>query len=137
MGGDKRIGKLGKWFPKASVVKGAASFDPDVTAITILLFYQYVTPRWSEQRKEAAIAHLEELALRLRLGGRLRVAQEGVNATVTGTHSSIEAFTAALQAFDQSFANTDFKYIKEMPLDRAFNDMKVQTETLTLTLTRT
>lgn len=115
---------LGKWFPKATVIKGV-SFDESVKEISILLFYQYVQPRWTGSRKIAAIAQLERLGLELSLGGRLRVAEEGINATVTGTHEDVVAFTQALKAFDSSFEKTDFKFIPNMPLDRAFGDLKV------------
>ena len=48
--------KLGAWFPKASVIKGA-SYDPEVVkSISLLLFYQYAEPMWSDARKVAAMA---------------------------------------------------------------------------------
>jgi len=115
---------LGPWFPSATVIKGV-EFDASVTEITIVLFYCYVLPTWSEVRKEEAISEVSELSVKLNLGGRLRVAQEGINATVTGTHAEVVAFTDALKAFDDSFKSVDFKFIEHMPLDRAFGDLKV------------
>jgi len=44
--------------------------------ITILLFYQYVKPQWSEQRATAAVAFVEATGAKLNLGGRVRVACE-------------------------------------------------------------
>ena len=124
--GSREKKKGGAWFPKATVIKGAAdSFDPTVKDITILLFYHYMIPQWSELRKEAAKTEIERLGVLLNLGGRLRVSREGINATVTGTHESIIAFTAALIVFDERFSTTDFKYIENMPLDRAFGDLTV------------
>jgi predicted sulfurtransferase len=115
---------LGAWFPSATVIKGV-EFDASVKEITIVLFYCYVRPTWSEVRKEEAIAELSELGVKLNLGGRLRVAQEGINATVTGTHAEVVAFTDALKVFDESFKCVDFKFIEHMPLDRAFGELKV------------
>jgi hypothetical protein len=115
---------LGPWFPSATVIKGV-EFDASVMEITIVLFYCYVRPTWSEVRKEEAITELSELGVKLNLGGRLRVAQEGINATVTGTHAEVVAFTDALKVFDDSFKSVDFKFIEHMPLDRAFGELKV------------
>jgi len=44
---------LGAWNPKATVVKGA-KIDHDNTT-SIMLFYQYIQPLWSEQRKQDAL----------------------------------------------------------------------------------
>jgi len=116
--------KLGAWFPKASVIKGC-TYDASVESISILLFYQYVNPAWSEARKCAAISFVESEGSRLNLGGRVRVAREGLNSTVTGPRDALRAFAAALGEFDPNFKTTDFKYIDDMPLDRAFSDLKV------------
>lgn len=100
--------KLGAWFPKASVrktrlgddnrpslslttalatifrssqqvIKGA-TYDPtEVTSISILLFYQYAKPQWSEARKLEAVRFVESTGARLNLGGRVRVACEGAD----------------------------------------------------------
>ncbi|KAG5186009.1 hypothetical protein JKP88DRAFT_353964 [Tribonema minus] len=94
------------------------------------------------------------LGCELNLGGRLRVAREGFNATVSGTHAGVRAFADALRqraarelwhtrrsaaargaggkwkasrreraarscqprSFDAAFADTDFKYIDDLPL---------------------
>lgn len=56
---------------------------------------------------------------KLNLGGRLRIAREGFNATVSGTHAGVRAFAAALQQFDAAaFQNTDFKYIDGLELSQ-------------------
>ena len=111
------------WFPTSSVIKGALPTDGSVTSISICLFYQYVRPRWSEARKSEAFAWMETTGAALNLGGRLRVALEGMNATVSGTRDSVRAFAEALKGFDASFKETDYKYIDDLPLDRAFKDL--------------
>jgi hypothetical protein len=44
---------LGAWNPKATVVKGAKIDHHNSTSI--MLFYQYIQPLWSEQRKQDAL----------------------------------------------------------------------------------
>lgn len=62
---------LGKWFKNASLIKNAAYKDNE--PITIILFYQYVKPQWSDTQKELAKNLLERLGQELNLGGRIRV----------------------------------------------------------------
>ena len=73
--------------------------------ISILLFYQYVNPKWNAQRTKDAINFLENIAIELNLGGRLRVAEEGINATITGTLTTTRKFIDELQIFDWNFNN--------------------------------
>jgi hypothetical protein len=48
-----KVKKFGSWFPSAFTVKGSI---PAVTdTISIVLFYQYVEPPWSEARKQQVI----------------------------------------------------------------------------------
>jgi len=78
--------------------------------VSLLLFYTYVEPLWSEQRQKQAIKLCLELGARLQLGGRIRVAREGFNTTLSGTAGSVRAFAAALREWDEAaFAATDFK----------------------------
>ena len=49
----------------------------------------------------------------------------GLNATVTGPKEAVVEFTNALRGFDECFKETDFKFVDDMPLDRAFADLKV------------
>jgi predicted sulfurtransferase len=88
--------------------------------------YRYVLPAWSEAKAETAVvAFVESCGARLNLGGRVRVAPEGLNATITGLASDCRALAEALKGFDESFKRTEFKYIDGMPLDRAFGELKV------------
>ncbi|KAJ1420703.1 hypothetical protein B484DRAFT_351190, partial [Ochromonadaceae sp. CCMP2298] len=113
---------LGSWFPNASLSKtDSAAYEE----VSICLFYQYVRPLWSESRKKEAVAFVEQLAESLNIGGRVRVAQEGINATISSSHANVRLFTTQLGEFDAHFKETDFKYVDLLPKDRAFKDLKV------------
>lgn len=120
-------GKKGKvstaWFPSAKIVKGIEYAPTD--RVSIALFYQYVSPLWSEARKQACLNFVEEYCGRNKIGGRVRVGQEGVNATVSGLADDLRGFASALGEFDDHFKKTEFKYIDNLTLDRAFNELKV------------
>lgn len=114
---------LGSWFPNASVIKSNTYKETD--KITICLFYQYIRPLWTEERKTQAIKFIEDNAEKLNIGGRVRVGTEGLNSTISSTHKNVVAFTKKLGEFDEHFKTTDFKFINDLPLDRAFKDLKV------------
>jgi predicted sulfurtransferase len=176
---------LGKWFPKASVIKSSVCYSNDYLAklakdkkrqqqqqqqkqqkqqsnnhndmtsteikepkASLVLFYQYVNPTWSNAKVSSFLSYLTNIVSchRTNIGGRIRVSHEGVNATVsaasfststtnnntTNTNPEFEAaqtlrhFTRDLQNFDsESFNNTDFKYIDGLSADRHFKEMKL------------
>lgn len=115
--------KLGSWFPSASLIKGL-NYD-EGEEISLLLFYHYVEPKWTEPQKAKAIAFTEGQGSALMLGGRCRVACEGMNCTISGTAESVRKFAKELAEFDQDFKKTDFKYVDGLGTDRAFKDLKV------------
>ena len=123
---------LGRWFPKARVMKSKAS---TTDLCTILLFYQYKSPVvWTQQQVHKLIQYLQNVAeARPFLGGRLRVAPEGINATLSAgddapngvnSRTILEHFTKDLQHFDKVFCETDYKYIPAKA-DRHFKDLKI------------
>jgi predicted sulfurtransferase len=61
-----------------------------------------------------------------RIGGRVRVGQEGLNATVSGLAADLRGFAEALGGFDPHFKQTDFKFLDNLPVDRAFGELKVR-----------
>ncbi|KNC86901.1 hypothetical protein SARC_00946 [Sphaeroforma arctica JP610] len=120
--------KLGSWFPTASVAKAA----PVEGKCTILLFYHYCRPELEKDAKQRLIAFLQDTTGRLQLGGRLRVANEGINSTMSGTADAVREFADALtnwaaKAGKGPFLNPtpDYKYIDDLPPDRAFKDLKI------------
>ena len=115
---------LGKWFPKATVIKSsvcysndylislskknqssATSTSSDVEKIepkaSLVLFYQYVNPLWTPSKVSAFSQYIINImkSHRTNLGGRMRISTEGVNCTVssasTNNNSSDPAFEAA------------------------------------------
>jgi predicted sulfurtransferase len=122
---------LGKWFPKASVFKSQPSSSMNCT---LLLFYQYKSPVvWPERKVALLMKYLQAVAqARPLLGGRLRVAPEGINATLscgdapdgTNGRTILEHFTKELIQFDSVFEQTDFKYLPAQA-DRHFKDLKI------------
>lgn len=115
---------------------------------SLLLFYQYINHdnskngKWSRIQLELLMTYLSSISKRRYIGGRIRVSEEGVNATVSAVDvprafeadgsTSITAketlrhFVRDLQNFDPKvFASTDFKYIDNLSPDRHFKEMKV------------
>ena len=122
-GNSARKRKLGNWFPSASLIKSKGYETHD--QITICLFYQYVRPLWTETKRKDVIKFIEDRATEYNIGGRVRVALEGLNSTLSGESENVRLFTKSLAQIDANFAKTDFKFIDDLPLDRAFKDMKV------------
>eukprot|EP00984_Skeletonema_dohrnii_P030931 scaffold22811_cov79-Skeletonema_dohrnii-CCMP3373.AAC.2 len=160
---------LGKWFPKASVIKSQVSYGNDYLAklakekkkhqqknesndnssantikepkASLVLFYQYVNPTWSNAKVSSFLAYLTNIAQthRTNIGGRIRVSSEGINATVSAAStddSDVDAefeaaqtlrhFTKDLQNFDaDAFKDTDFKYVDGLTADRHFKELKL------------
>lgn len=127
---------LGKWFPNAVIVKHKQSPPPPPPPITtkagakgaaLVLFYQYTKQPWPESRVSLLIAYLHRIAsTRHNIGGRVRVAPEGVNATVSSVSMDIlQMLVLDLQHFDAIFEETHFKYIDNLSPDRHFVELKV------------
>ena len=120
---------LGAWFPTATTRK-----VPMLTSdqkCSILLFYHYVRPKeMTKPRTEALKTFLDRLTHKLQIGGRIRYAQEGLNCTVSGTSEHLRMFAARLSGtqpagFGTEFADTDFKFIDDLPHDRSFKDLRL------------
>ncbi|KAL3933468.1 MAG: hypothetical protein SGBAC_010386 [Bacillariaceae sp.] len=151
-GGGTSSGKtLGKWFPNAQLIKCAVSYTntgqlmlngPNVNKSvrvknprsSLVLFYQYTKKeKWSQTRLKILMTYLTSVAKKRNVGGRIRVAQEGVNATVsavdvsgTSAQETIRHFAQDLRQFDPDvFSETDFKFIDDLPADRHFKELKV------------
>jgi predicted sulfurtransferase len=125
---------LGKWFPKAKVIKSRTTYSNDkktTAKASLVLFYQYAS--WSESKADQLLAYLAKIAETRTLGGRVRVAPEGLNATISSvecdgisSQRSLRHFCQDLRQFDpQVFAATDFKFIDDISPDRHFKDLKL------------
>ena len=96
------------------------------TNITLLLFYQYIEPVWDNETYKKALDSMKQLGDDLHLGGRMRVAKEGLNCTLTGNHDNIMAYCQALRVFGRGeFKQTEFKLTTDLPLSQAFPSVKI------------
>ena len=100
--------------------------------ITLLLFYQYVEPPWDEDQFQTAYKFVTENGNKHGITGRMRVAREGLNCTLTGSHDGIRKWCAAMRKFDggrgrvvngqqiTEFAETEFKLTDDLPPKQRF-----------------
>jgi UPF0176 acylphosphatase like domain len=149
---------LGKWFPTAILVKCHIHYtntgqllvhnqqqqvqvqQPANPRASLALFYQYHNNKschWDKQQLELLMTYLQTIAQRRNIGGRIRVAPEGVNATLsavdtaatdgsrTTAQSTLRHLALDLQRFDPIFKNTDFKFIDDLSPDRHFKELKI------------
>ncbi len=158
-GGERR---LGSWFPNALLLKCAFNYtntgelishssnrinqsenikkgDPNPTPkSSLLLFYQYTTKKkWTRNQVKLLMTYLCDVAKERNLGGRIRVAQEGVNATLSAVDMPYENGLSAraiirfvaqdLKNFDPEVftSKTDFKFIDNISADRHFKELKI------------
>ena len=93
---------------------------------TLLLFYAYCKPIMTRSQQDAAITYCFKNLSENKVTGRLRVAREGYNSTLTGTYEGIRNFTASLKVYDPStFENIDFKYVDNLPDNQLLKGLKV------------
>eukprot|EP00451_Oxyrrhis_marina_P011218 CAMPEP_0204316800 /NCGR_PEP_ID=MMETSP0469-20131031/5601_1 /ASSEMBLY_ACC=CAM_ASM_000384 /TAXON_ID=2969 /ORGANISM="Oxyrrhis marina" /LENGTH=339 /DNA_ID=CAMNT_0051297623 /DNA_START=13 /DNA_END=1029 /DNA_ORIENTATION=+ len=85
-----------------------------------LQFYKYVDPEWSEERRSQVLKWFEDNCCSLGIKGRMRVAREGLNGSLSGVYPSILKLRDGLVASFPELASTDFKLVDAPPeaLDR-------------------
>ncbi len=119
--------------PKTITEEEAAPKDK-ANNITLLLFYQYVEPCWDDEQFQVAFKFVTDQGNKYGLTGRMRVAKEGLNCTLTGSPDSIRNWCAALRTFDggrskvdkdtgekiTEFAKTEFKLTDDLPPKQRF-----------------
>jgi len=89
--------------------------------VTLLLFYQYVEPPWTPAQHQKALTWAQESGDHLGLGGRMRIAREGFNCTLTGTYDNIRKWCKELRAFcPEFFSETEFKLTDNLPQGQMF-----------------
>ncbi len=119
---------------------------PKEPKASLVLFYQYVNPPWSQAKVSSLFTYLTNIAKthRPNIGGRIRISTEGVNATVSAASTdrsnksdsdidprfeaaqTLRHFTEDLRHFDPvGFAETDFKFIDDLSADRHFKELKL------------
>lgn len=98
--------------------------EVDHSDTTLLLFYQYVEPPWDDDTYKMVLQKMEKIGAEL--GGRMRVAKEGLNCTLSGTHESVTNFCKALRHFHKGeFQQTEFKLTRDLPRNQRFPNLKV------------
>jgi hypothetical protein len=109
----------------ASSATDYASVEKDKNdGISLLLFYQYVEPSWTPAQHRSAIAWAKETGHRLGLGGRMRIAREGFNCTLTGTYDGIRSWCKELRDFcPEFFSSTEFKITDYLPKKQMFSKL--------------
>jgi predicted sulfurtransferase len=111
------LAKNGKWYPKPTTPVGNTS---------LLLFYAYVQPAWNHRERNDAINFTHDVLQRNGCGGRLRVAYEGFNGTLSGPPEGIRAFCKSLREYDpKNFGEVDFKVVDGLADNKAFRGLKV------------
>jgi hypothetical protein len=102
--------------------------------VTLLLFYQYVEPPWDEIQFRNAYEFATNEANGRGITGRMRIAREGMNCTLTGSPEDVRGWCAAMRLFDggraridpstgtrrTEFADTEFKLTDDLPPRQRF-----------------
>lgn len=139
---------LGKWFPNAILVKCSVNYTNTGQFLlnngadqslkvenpksSLVLFYQYTKKQWSQPQLKILMTYLSNISKKRNIGGRIRVAQEGVNATISSvdlpgvsSRACLRHLSNDLRNFDPIFEETDFKYLDDLPPDRHFKEFKI------------
>jgi predicted sulfurtransferase len=127
---DWVLAKNGQWYPKPGTIAFQAMKAAQGAAVpcntSLLLFYAYVQPPWTPKERAKAIEYTHGVLESNGCGGRLRVALEGFNATLTGPPQGIRAFCDALREYDPTqFSNIDFKIVDNLEDSKGFKTLKV------------
>ncbi|KAL7564125.1 hypothetical protein ACA910_012396 [Epithemia clementina (nom. ined.)] len=107
----------------ATTTASATSFSG-----TILLFYQYKEPPWTPVEHKQVLKDFIVIAQRFSITGRGRVAQEGLNCTLTGSSDMVRQFCTHLREDynPQLFAQTDFKLTDGIPYSKLFKSLSIR-----------
>lgn len=100
--------------------------DGERDAGTILLFYQYKEPDWTEKEHKSMLKKVIELGEKLNIKGRGRVAPEGLNCTLSGTAQSIRNFCKGLRKMNPIFNETDFKMTDNVSPSKLFKSLSIR-----------
>lgn len=93
---------------------------------SILLFYQYIEPQWTKAEHKIALKKVIEIGTSFNITGRGRVAQEGLNCTLTGRPNDIRSFCYGLRTWMSVFNETDFKITDGVPLSKMFKSLSIR-----------
>jgi hypothetical protein len=121
----------------AEGVEAATKAIANGGGVTLLLFYQYVEPPWDEVQFCNAYEYATNEASRRGITGRMRIAREGMNCTLTGSPADVRGWCGAMRSFDggrsridpmsgtrrTEFADTEFKLTDDLPPRQRFPNL--------------
>eukprot|EP00557_Chaetoceros_sp_GSL56_P003025 CAMPEP_0176490524 /NCGR_PEP_ID=MMETSP0200_2-20121128/7920_1 /TAXON_ID=947934 /ORGANISM="Chaetoceros sp., Strain GSL56" /LENGTH=609 /DNA_ID=CAMNT_0017887843 /DNA_START=152 /DNA_END=1977 /DNA_ORIENTATION=- len=89
---------------------------------TLLLFYQYIEPVLDEESFKDLLHHVETMGEAHGITGRMRVAHEGLNCTLTGSYEDVRSWCKSLRDYKDGkyFGETEFKLTDNLPNGQAF-----------------
>jgi len=95
--------------------------------ISLVLFYQYVEPPWTEKEHKEALKSVIGLGTKVGIKGRGRCAAEGLNCTLTGPPDVVRAFCNGLREWRPALFNeTDFKITDGLEKAHCFKALTIQ-----------
>lgn len=104
----------------------SSSSSSEAGPVSLLLFYQYVRPPWTNPQRMEAECFTRSVLSENGCTGRLRVANEGFNGTLTGSSEGIRTFCTSLRKFDPThFEETDFKIVDGLKENQRLKGLKV------------
>lgn len=112
---------------ESSALPAGVSPDPSLHPVSLLLFYQYIEPPWEDVVYQQVLHQVEQIGKQAGVTGRMRVAKEGLNCTLSGTTAdSIRSFCYELRRWKPDcFLSTEFKITHHLPNKQAFTGLKV------------
>ena len=100
--------------------------DVDKSGVSLLLFYAYIEPEWDEPTHKRVIKWAKGVLEGCKTTGRLRIAKEGLNGTLTGPYDGLRQFASCLRAYDpENFSDVDFKFTDGLPEGQRFPELRV------------
>ncbi|KAH8069318.1 hypothetical protein JL721_6140 [Aureococcus anophagefferens] len=99
----------------------------DPGAVSLLLFYAYREPAWTDAEHKKALAEVLAIGARHKITGRGRCAPEGLNCTLTGRGGDVRKFCASLRAWDGAlFGPADFKVTDGLEENQRFKALTIR-----------
>lgn len=95
--------------------------------ITLLLFYQYIEPLWDDLIFNKALNYIKTISIRYKITGRVRLAREGLNCTLTGLYMNVRKWCKLLRNFEDGkhFSMTEFKLTDHLPHYQKFTSFNL------------
>lgn len=103
-----------------------ATTDGGGGVYSIVLFYQYQEPAWTDAEHRGVLRDMIRLGKQHSITGRGRIAAEGVNCTLTGLSSKLNQFIDAFKALKPQFESIDFKVTDKLTKQQAFKRLTLR-----------